>query len=62
MRRESVGSGTRWEDVVGYSRVVRVGPFVYVSGTTATREDGSLVSADDPYVQTVQALENVRVR
>ena len=61
MRRESVGSGTRWEDVVGYSRVVRVGPFVYVSGTTAAREDSSIVSVDDPYAQTVQALGNIRV-
>lgn len=59
MRRESVSSGTRWESTVGYSRAVRVGPFVYVSGTTATNEDGEVVGISDPYAQTVQALRNV---
>lgn len=59
MRRESVSSGTRWESTVGYSRAVRVGPCVYVSGTTATNEDGEVVGISDPYAQTVQALRNV---
>jgi enamine deaminase RidA (YjgF/YER057c/UK114 family) len=59
VRRESVSSGTRWESTVGYSRAVRVGPFVYVSGTTATNEDGEVVGISDPYAQTVQALRNV---
>ncbi len=59
MRRESVGSGTRWESAVGYSRVVRAGPFVYVSGTTSTNEDGDVVGSGDPYAQAMQALRNV---
>jgi enamine deaminase RidA (YjgF/YER057c/UK114 family) len=59
MHRENVSSGTPWEDVVGYSRAVRVGQFVYVSGTTATDEEGNVVGFDDAYTQTLQALRNV---
>ena len=59
MKRERYCTGTPWEPVVGYSRAVRAGPFVFVSGTTATAEDGSIVGKDDPYAQAIQALKNV---
>jgi enamine deaminase RidA (YjgF/YER057c/UK114 family) len=61
MRRENVTSGTVWEREVGYSRAVRRGPFVYVSGTTATDGSGGFVGAGDPYAQTIQALNNIKV-
>ncbi|UCF66977.1 MAG: RidA family protein [Acidobacteriota bacterium] len=58
--RRRYGSATEWEDVVGYSRAVRVGRHVHVSGTTATDEAGRLVGVGDPYRQAVQALSNIR--
>ena len=61
MRRENYFSGTPWEGVVGYSRAVRVGPHIYISGTTATDGDGNIAGADDPYLQTVQCLKNIEV-
>lgn len=59
MERRSVTSGTEWEPRVGYSRAVRVGDRVHVSGTTATDENGEVVGEGDPYEQTKQALSNV---
>lgn len=59
MERTTISSGTEWESRVGYSRAVRVGPTVHVSGTTATDEAGELVGVGDARVQTEQTLTNV---
>lgn len=59
MERTRISTGTEWESRVGYSRAVRVGPHVHVSGTTATDEDGELVGIGDAATQTEQALANV---
>jgi enamine deaminase RidA (YjgF/YER057c/UK114 family) len=58
--RENYASGTKWEPVVGYSRAVRVGSTIHVSGTTATNQAGEIVGIEDPYRQTVQAIQNIQ--
>lgn len=59
MKRELFSSGTPWEPVVGYSRAVRVGSHIWVSGTTATDGKGGLVGKGDPYLQAKQAIANI---
>lgn len=60
MQRKNFSSGTRWEPIVGYSRAVKVGDFVFVSGTTASNKEGNIVGLGNPYLQTIQIIKNIQ--
>jgi len=61
VERKNYSSGTRWEFIVGYSRSVRLGDSVYVSGTTATDREGTIVGIGNPYIQTIQIIKNIEI-
>jgi len=58
--RKNISTETPWESIFGYSRAVRIGPYVYVSGTTATDKSGNVVGIGDPYTQSIQIMKNIQ--
>ena len=58
-QRQNISSGTKWEDIAGYSRAVRFGDVVHVAGTTATADNGDIVGGDDLYAQTVYCIQKI---
>jgi enamine deaminase RidA (YjgF/YER057c/UK114 family) len=58
--RKNISTETQWDPIFGYSRVVRVGPYVYVSGTTATDKSGNVVAIGNPYIQSIQIIKNIQ--
>ena len=59
MKRKNYSSGTKWEPIVGYSRATKANNIIYISGTTATGENGEIIGVGNPYAQTKQAIKNI---